>query len=44
MAMAEVDPAAAIDSVRAEIDHMADRRPNAYRGSLGPRTVVASTT
>jgi predicted amidohydrolase len=48
MAMAEVDPVAAIESVRAEIDHLADRRPHAYDALpapyVRPLTVAASTT
>ena len=45
-AFAEVDPAAAIESVRDEIDHLADRRPHAYGAhnpSVQPLTLVASS-
>jgi N-carbamoylputrescine amidase len=48
MAMAEVDPAAAIESVRLDIDHLADRRPHAYDAlpalNVRPLTVATSTT
>lgn len=43
-AFAELDPASAIESVKADIDHLADRRPLAYRGSVTPLTVAASAT
>jgi N-carbamoylputrescine amidase len=45
-AMAEIDPAAAIDAVRIDIDHLADRRPHAYAFTAAPcepRTVAVST-
>ena len=47
-AYAEVDPAAAIESVKLDIDHLADHRPHAYvvsspRPSVRPLTVVASS-
>lgn len=48
VASAEVDVARAIESVRLDIDHLADRRPHAYEPGLGPTvgslTVAASTT
>jgi N-carbamoylputrescine amidase len=45
-AHAEVDVAGAIDAVRMDIDHLADRRPHAYGphgGSVQPLTLVASS-
>jgi predicted amidohydrolase len=45
-AFAEIDVAAALESVRMEIDHMADRRPHAYRTSqdiVHPLTLVGSS-
>jgi predicted amidohydrolase len=45
-AFAQVDPAAAIESVRMGIDHLADHRPHAYGtpiGSVQPLTLVASS-
>ena len=49
MATAELDVADAIDSVRLDIDHLADRRAHAYReiapaSNVQPLTVAASTT
>jgi predicted amidohydrolase len=43
-AFAEIDPAAAIESVRLDIDHLADWRPHAYgahNSSVHPLTFVA---
>jgi len=45
-AYAEVDPAAAIEDVRMDIDHLADRRPHAYgphMTSVHPLTLAASS-
>ena len=45
-AYAEVDVAAALESVRMDIDHLADRRPHAYGAhatSVQPLTLVASS-
>jgi N-carbamoylputrescine amidase len=45
-AFAEVDATAALESVRMDIDHLADRRPHAYGphgNSVQPLTLVASS-
>ena len=45
-AYAEIDPAAAIERVKLDIDHLADSRPHAYgahKDSVHPLTLVASS-